>query len=54
MDTAWRWQDIDPTISWSELWGVTTSVASLRWRQLDRHPWSADTKTWNGYEGSGA
>jgi hypothetical protein len=53
MDPAWTWTQMDPSITWEQLWGVTTSAASLRWRQLDKHPWTADTKTWLQYRGTG-
>jgi hypothetical protein len=53
LDPAWHWNQMDPSITWNQLWGVTSSAASLRWRQLDKHAWSADTKTWLQYRGTG-
>ncbi|HEY7487565.1 MAG TPA: hypothetical protein VH912_24130, partial [Streptosporangiaceae bacterium] len=54
LDPAWQWKQFDPSITWVQMWGTTSSAASLRWRQLDQHPWSADTKTWLQYRGTGA
>lgn len=49
LDPAWRWSDFDPQMTWQQLWGLTTTTASPRWRSLDSHPWSADTNTWTEY-----
>ena len=53
MDPAWAWRQFDPAIAWVELWGTTSSAASLRWRQLDKHKWTADPNTWVQYRGTG-